>query len=243
MFQKTWNVSRARIIPRHIFLFAGKIGKSPGSIGIAAGPGRPHLCVIKSQQHFQINLKQKTMTQFTVPTRDQVSENNQNLFDNLQKGLGFVPNLYAYFAKSDTALGDYLALQNRKSSLRAKEREVINLVVSQVNDCRYCQSAHTVLGKMNGFSDEQILEIRGGEASFDPKLDALARFVKSLAVNRGKPEAAVTQALFAAGYNEANLVDIIIVVGDKIISNYIHGVTQFAIDFPVAPVLEEAYAG
>ena len=182
------------------------------------------------------------MTQFTVPTRDQVSENNQNLFDNLQKGLGFVPNLYAYFAKSDTALGDYLALQNRKSSLRAKEREVINLVVSQVNDCRYCQSAHTVLGKMNGFSDEQIFEIRGGEASFDPKLDALARFVKSLAVNRGKPEAAVTQALFAAGYNEANLVDIIIVVGDKIISNYIHGVTQFAIDFPVAPVLEEVHA-
>ncbi len=182
------------------------------------------------------------MTHFTVPTRDQVSENNQNLFDNLQKGLGFVPNLYAYFAKSDTALGDYLALQNRKSTLRAKEREVINLVVSQVNDCRYCQSAHTVLGKMNGFSDEQILEIRSGEASFDPKLDTLARFVKSLAVNRGKPEAAATEALFAAGYNEANLVDIIIVVGDKIISNYIHGVTQFAIDFPVAPVLEEMHA-
>lgn len=182
------------------------------------------------------------MTQFTVPSRDQVSENNQNLFDNLQKGLGFVPNLYAYFAKSDTALGDYLALQNRKSTLRAKEREVINLVVSQVNDCRYCQSAHTVIGKMNGFSDEQILEIRGGQASFDPKLDALARFVKSLAVNRGKPEAAATGALFAAGYNEANLVDIIIVTGDKIISNYIHGVTQFAIDFPAAPVLEEVLA-
>ncbi|MCW5924125.1 MAG: carboxymuconolactone decarboxylase family protein [Saprospiraceae bacterium] len=183
------------------------------------------------------------MTQFTVPTRDQVSENNQTLFDNLQKGLGFVPNLYAYFSKSDTALGDYLALQNRKSTLRAKEREVINLVVSQVNNCRYCQSAHTVLGKMNGFTDEQILEIRSGEASFDPKLDALARFVRSLTLRRGKPEATATQALFAAGYNEANLVDIIIVVGDKIISNYIHGVTQFAIDFPVAPVLEEAYAG
>jgi len=182
------------------------------------------------------------MTQFSVPSRAEVSANNQVLFDNLQKGLGFTPNLYAYFAKSETALGDYLTLQNRKSSLRAKEREVINLVVSQVNDCRYCLSAHTVLGKMNGFSDEQILEIRSGEASFDPKLDALAKFVRDTTINRGKPAAESTQALFAAGYNEGNLVDILIVVGDKIISNYLHGVTQFAIDFPIAPVLEEVYA-
>ena len=55
------------------------------------------------------------MQRFNIPTRDEVSENNQAIFDNLQKGLGFVPNLYAYYAKNDTALGDYLALQNRKS--------------------------------------------------------------------------------------------------------------------------------
>jgi len=67
------------------------------------------------------------MSKFQVPTRDEVSENNQAIFDNLQKGLGFVPNLYAYYAKSETALADYLALQNRKSTLKAKEREVINL--------------------------------------------------------------------------------------------------------------------
>ena len=182
------------------------------------------------------------MNQFTVPAQHQVSENNQIIFENLKKSLGFVPNLYAYFAKNETALGDYLALQNRKSTLRAKEREVINLVVSQVNDCRYCQSAHTVLGKMNGFTDEQILEIRSGSASFDQKLDALAKFVHSLAERRGKPEHAATAALFAAGYTEANLVDIILVTGDKIISNYLHGVTQFPIDFPVAPVLDEVYA-
>lgn len=182
------------------------------------------------------------MTQINVPTRDEVSANNQALFDNLQKGLGFVPNLYAVFAHSETALGDYLALQNRKSSLRAKEREVINLVVSQVNDCRYCQSAHTVLGKMNGFSDEQILEIRGGEASFDPKLDALAKFVHETSVKRGKPSAEAIENLLAAGYNKANLVDIIIIIGDKIISNYLHGVGQFAIDFPIAPELEAVAA-
>ena len=174
---------------------------------------------------------------FTVPTKAEVSTTNQGLFDNLQKGLGFVPNLYAYFAKSETALGDYLALQNRKSTLRAKEREVINLVTSQINGCRYCQSAHTVLGKMNGFTEEQILELRKGTASFDSKLDALVKFTASTVENRGRATEASKEAFFAAGYNEANLIDAVIIIGDKIISNYIHNLTEFDIDFPIADVI------
>ncbi len=171
---------------------------------------------------------------FTVPTKAEVSANNQGIFDNLQKGLGFVPNLYAYFAKNETALSDYLALQNRKSTLKAKEREVINLVTSQINDCRYCQSAHTVLGKMNGFTDEQVLEIRKGAASFDIKLDALAKFTESVVENRGRASEESKESFFEAGYNEANMIDVVIVVGDKIISNYLHNLTEFEIDFPVA---------
>lgn len=180
------------------------------------------------------------MTSFKVPTRAEVSENNQVLFDNLQKGLGFVPNLYATFALNETALGDYLVLQNRKSTLRAKEREVINLVVSQVNDCLYCLSAHTALGKMHGFTDAQILEIRSGEASFDAKLDALAKFTRDITINRGKPSRSVLDQLFAAGYTQANVIDVLIVIGDKIISNFLHGTTEIPVDFPVAVALEAA---
>lgn len=180
------------------------------------------------------------MQNFNVPTREEVSENNQAIFDNLQGALGFVPNLYAYYAKNDTALADYLALQNRKSTLKAKEREIINLVTSQINGCRYCQSAHTVLGKMNGFTEEQILEIRGGSAAFDAKLDALAKFTKSVVENKGNATQTAKDAFFAAGYNEANMIDVVIVVGDKVISNYIHNLTGFAIDFPLAAELEEA---
>lgn len=179
------------------------------------------------------------MSKFQVPTKGEVSENNQAIFDKLQKGLGFVPNLYAYYAKNDTALGDYLALQNRKSTLKAKEREIINLVVSQYNGCHYCQSAHTALGKMNGFTEEQILEIRGGTATFDAKLDALAKFTLSVASNRGNATEAAKNAFFEAGYTEANLIDTVIVIGDKTISNYIHNLAGFAIDFPLAPELKE----
>lgn len=177
------------------------------------------------------------MSTFAIPTRDQVSESNQAIFDNLKKGLGFVPNLYATYAHSDTALGDYLTLQNRKSTLSAKEREVINLAVSQVNNCKYCLAAHTALGKMNGFTDDQMLEIRSGEASFNPKLDALVKFVKDITINRSKPSTEVVDALFNAGYSNANLVDIIMVIGDKITSNFLHGTTQVPIDFPAAPEL------
>ncbi|MFA6245447.1 MAG: carboxymuconolactone decarboxylase family protein [Mucilaginibacter sp.] len=177
------------------------------------------------------------MKKFTVPTKAEVSETNQHIFDNLEKNLGMVPNLYAYFAKNDTALGDYLALQSRKNTLNGKEREVINLVVSQVNNCKYCLAAHTVVGKMNGFTEEQVLEIRKAAISFDHKLAALAEFVKESVTSRGEPSAESVEALFNAGYNEANLIDILIVIGDKIISNYLHKITLLPVDFPEAPEL------
>jgi alkylhydroperoxidase family enzyme len=91
---------------------------------------------------------------------------------------------------------------------------------------------------MNGFTEDQILEIRGGSASFDQKFDALAKFVKNIVVNRSKPDAEVVENFFAAGYTKANLIDVIIVIGDKFISNFIHGTTQIPIDFPLAPELE-----
>lgn len=177
------------------------------------------------------------MENFSIPTKNEVSESNQATFTNLEKAFGFVPNLYAYYGKSETALADYLALQNRKSSLKAKEREVVNLITSQINSCRYCQSAHTALGKMNGFTDEQILELRKGNASFDSKLDALVKFTASVVKNKGNATQESKDAFFAAGYSEVNMIDVVIVVGDKIISNYIHNLTGFAIDFLLAPEL------
>lgn len=174
---------------------------------------------------------------FNVPTKNEVSEDNQQIFNALESKLGFTPNLYAYFAKNKTALADYLALQNRSSTLRAKEKEVVNLVTSQINGCRYCQSAHTAIGKMNGFSDEQVLEIRSGKASFDGKLNALANFTASVVENRGKVSDSDKTAFFEAGYTEEGMIDVVVLVGDKIMSNYIHNLTQFDIDFPVAPEL------
>lgn len=178
------------------------------------------------------------MSTFNVPKREEVSSNNQAIFDKLEKGLNFVPNLFATLAYSDTALENYLTFSNAKTSLSLKEKEVVNLAVSQVNNCLYCLSAHTAIGKMNGFTDEQILELRAGEASFDEKLNALAKLSRNITVNRGATDADVLEGFFNAGYTKGNLVDVISLVGDKTIFNYLHKTTQVPVDFPVAQPLE-----
>jgi AhpD family alkylhydroperoxidase len=177
------------------------------------------------------------MTTIKVPTRDQVSLTNQAHFDNLKKGLGLVPNLYATLAHSQNALASYLALQGAKSSINGKAREVVNLVVSQVNSCAYCLAAHTAIGKMVGFNDAQIMEIRRGRASFDARLDALAALTKNIAIERGHADSALVEAFFAAGWTKENLVDAIVTIGDKTVTNYLHGTTKVPVDFPAAPAL------
>ena len=178
------------------------------------------------------------MTSIHVPTREEVSPANQAIFDQLNKALGMVPNLYATFAHSGTALATYLAFQNAKSSIAGKAREVVNLVVSQVNECQYCLAAHTMMGKMHGFTEAQILEIRHGHASFDAKLDALARLVKNVTLSRGHADQAVVEPFVAAGWTQENLVDAIGVIGDKTVSNYLHSTTKIPVDFPAAPQLD-----
>jgi len=178
------------------------------------------------------------MENFKVPTREEVSPKNQAIFDNLSSQLGFVPNLYATMAYSDSALGDYLAFQGAKTSLSNKEKEIVNLVVSEVNDCKYCQSAHSALGKMNGFTEDQIIELRQGSASWDVKQNALVKLAKEVTESKGKVSSETLEAFYAASYDNGTLVDVIKQVGDKIIMNYLHNLTNIPIDFPVAKELE-----
>jgi uncharacterized peroxidase-related enzyme len=182
------------------------------------------------------------MAKINVPTKEEVSANNQAIFSKLKDAVGFVPNLYATMAHSETALGTYLQLQNAETSFSKKEKEVINLVVSQENSCNYCLAAHTAIGKMNGFSEEQILEIRSGSASFNPKLDALARLAKELTASKGKPNNDTLQNFFNVGYTKGSLIDLVIAIADKVVMNYVHNITQVPVDFPAAPALDRVQA-
>jgi hypothetical protein len=72
------------------------------------------------------------MSNFNVPTREEVSVTNQAIFDNLKKGVGFVPNIYAAMGHSENALGSYLQFSAAATSLSKKEKEVIDLVSQHI---------------------------------------------------------------------------------------------------------------
>jgi len=174
------------------------------------------------------------MSTFSVPARGEVSANNQEIFDTLQKGLGMVPNLYAVMALSDNALGNYLAFQNAKTGFTNKEKQAVNLVVSQVNECVYCQSAHTLLGTMNGLTEEQTIEIRKGGASFDIKLNALVVLAKEITLKKGFASSEAINRFINAGYTKGQVIELVFLVAEKTAMNYVHAITKVEIDFPLA---------
>lgn len=172
---------------------------------------------------------------FEIPTREQMSTDNLPTYDTILKSVGFMPNLFATLGLSDNGLNRYISFQNGKSSLTNKEKEAINLIVSEANDCNYCRAAHTAIGKMNGFTDEQALEIRRGQASFDEKLNAIVKLSHDIVNTRGKLNKNYLELFFNKGYSKGNLVDVILQIGEKTMTNYLHNVTQVEIDFPNVP--------
>ena len=177
------------------------------------------------------------MANFQVPGRGEVAANNQEIFDNLKKGLGMVPNLYAVMALSDTALGNYLAFQNAKTTFSNKEKQAVNLIVSQVNECHYCQSAHTLLGTMNGLTEEQTIEIRKGNATFDSKLNALVVLAKEITLKRGFASTETINACINAGYTKGQVIELVFLIAEKTAMNYVHAITKVDIDFPLAKAI------
>lgn len=141
------------------------------------------------------------------------------------------------------ALNNYLAFQQgqTKGAFNAKEREAVNLVVSQLNGYRYCQSAHTAVGKLNGFTDEQILALRAGHSD-NPRLQAIVTLAGEITRTQGHPSPASLNAFWAQGLGEATLVDLVSLIADKILSNYLHNITNIPIDFPLATELEAVVA-
>jgi len=176
-----------------------------------------------------------TATTIKVPTMDSVTPQNQEIFKNLNSALGFVPNLYATMAHSKNALGNFLTYANAETSFSKKEKEVIDLAVSNVNNCSYCQAAHTAMAKMNGFTDEQALELRKGGASWDSKLNTLGKISRSMVETRGNLSNELKTEFFEAGYNEENLVDLVAAVGIISTTNLLHNVTGVEVDFPAVP--------
>lgn len=160
----------------------------------------------------------------------------------VKKQLGSVPNLFRLVANSPAALEGYLGLSGAlaKGALDARTRERIALAVAESNGCGYCLSAHTYLAKnVAKLDDAEITANRNG-ASNDPKADVAVRFAAKVVESRGHVADGELAAVRAAGYDDAELVEIVLNVALNTLTNYINEVARTEIDFPVVKVKRSA---
>jgi uncharacterized peroxidase-related enzyme len=164
----------------------------------------------------------------------------QPMLEAVNKQLGMVPNLFRLIANSPAALEGYLGLSGAlgKGTLPAKTRERLALAVAEINRCGYCLAAHSYLGKnLAKLDDAEILANRKG-GSNDAKADAAVRFAVQVTQARGHVRDADVQMIKAAGYDDAQIVEIVVYVALNTLTNYINEVGQTEIDFPAAHALE-----
>ncbi len=181
------------------------------------------------------------MSNLSALSRQDVSTENQAIFDQLKQAIGMVPNLYATYANSPVALKAILQLGDtlKEGSFTNREIEAIALAISEANDCEYCLAAHTALGKMNGFTEAETLALR--EASIaDDKLNILTRLARAITLTRGRPDQHLIDAFHNAGYSKAALVELIGFVAVNTFNNYLNNIAGTEVDFPAAPALQSA---
>jgi uncharacterized peroxidase-related enzyme len=164
---------------------------------------------------------------------------SQSLLAAAEKKLGMLPNLFATIAHSPAALKFYLgqgeALAGGK--LPAGLRHQIALATSGVNDCDYCASAHTLMGKGSGVAAADLaINLRGRSA--DARTQAALSFAKAIVEQRGHVGSAAVNTVRAAGWDDAEIVEIIANVGATAFTNLFNNAVGTVIDFPLVKALE-----
>ena len=164
------------------------------------------------------------------------------LLEAVKKQLGIVPNLFRLVANSPAALQGYLGLSGAlgKGALPAATRERIALAVAEINGCNYCLSAHTYLGKNFAKLDDAEITANRNGASNDPKADAAVRFAAKVARERGHVSDDDVRAVKLAGYDDAQVIEIVLHVALNTWTNYINEVAKTDIDFPVVTARKAA---
>ncbi len=178
------------------------------------------------------------MPRLNVVSPEKATGKTQDLYAAITRAVGAVPNLYQGVANSPAALAAELGIGEalRSGKLSPAEVETVKLVVSQAYDCTYCQAAHTLLGKKAGLSEGETILIRKGAAS-TPKASALVAFTQALLQPAARLTDEQLQALRAAGYSDAQITEIVLVIAQTVFTNLFNRVHQTPLDFPAAPSL------
>lgn len=155
-------------------------------------------------------------------------------FDVTQK-LGLLPNLLCKLSSAPVALKGYLSLNGLfgASSLSPLEQQVVLISTSRANGCAYCVAAHSAGLLMTGASQEQFDAIREGRPLADPRLEALRIFTTAVVERRGKVTEEESRAFLAADYLPEQIMEVLLGVAMKTLSNYANHIARTALDTPL----------
>jgi uncharacterized peroxidase-related enzyme len=176
----------------------------------------------------------KAPTYLLTPlTAETAPEKSRPYLEQVQKSFQFIPNLFGLFANSPALIEGYLALDKsfEKTSLSPIERQVVLLAVSVENACAYCTAAHsTALKTFLKAPPDVVSAVRSRMTISNPKLDALATLAREIVVGRGHVSPEVIEQFLAAGYRKEQVLEIMIGVALKTISNYTHNISPVDLD-------------
>ena len=158
----------------------------------------------------------------------------QALLAGAKAKLGFLPNMYGYMAKLPAILDGYLASYDafrKTAGFTSAEQEVVFLTISRVNGCTYCQAAHSMLAdKKSGVAADVLAALRAGNVLPDAKLQSLSAFTSAMVERRGNPGKAAVDAFLAAGYDEQQVLGVVLAIAFKTYSNYVNHLSATPVD-------------
>lgn len=170
----------------------------------------------------------------TPKTIDDAKPEARPLLEAAQKQYGMIPNMYARMANVPDVLGTYLYGYERfrkHSGFTPAEQEVILLTISRENGCSYCMAAHSwVAQNVSKVSPAAIEALRTGKKIGDPKLAALNQFTATMVEKRGNPTHLDVNRFLEAGFTETNILEIILAIAVKTLSNYSNHIFHTPVD-------------
>ena len=176
---------------------------------------------------------------FAVHTIDSAPADSKPLLEKALANFGMIPNLHAVIAESPQALEAYMMLHElfSQSSLSSTEQHVVWMTINQENECHYCIPAHVMLAKMGNVADDVIDSIRNKTAINDSKLEALRTFTQAIVQKRGFIDNSELQNFYAAGYSKQNMLEVLLCLSQKVLSNYSNHTTHVPVDEPFKPYI------
>lgn len=173
------------------------------------------------------------MSLFKVHTKESAPEKALPALETAEAMFGFVPNLLGVMATSPALAEAYLALSEifeKSTALTPTERQIVLLTVSRYHECHYCMAAHSVVADMQSIPIEITQAIRNDSPIPDSKLEALKTLVTELVDHRGAISELEIKKFLDAGYQLVHLMDVMVGVGQKTLSNYTNHLAETPLD-------------